>query len=647
MTRQACLVGLLLVASASALGQDIDVSNLTAGYEVTGDDRGDQSSAAVSGAGDVNGDGLADVIVGAPGADTLGATIFDVIPRAGVSYVVYGETSTDDVSLGMLGSGGFRIEGIEASDASGGSVSGAGDVNGDGFADVVIGARFANPNGPNTGQAYVVFGSEGGGQVRLGSLASRGFQINGISFGGQGDQAGISVSGAGDFNSDGLADVIVGAPNADPDGAGNAGEAYVIFGKRDSEDIELGLLDDSGVRIAGSPAGGLLGSSVSGAGDVNGDGIDDVVIGAPVEAPSGVAYVIFGGNSARPIDLGSLGAGGFRITADPLVIGLGTQVAAAGDVNGDGLNDLALVAPEPANGVAYVVFGKPGSSDVALGNLGAGGFAIVGVGGNVPLETIAAAGDLNGDGLSDVLVGAPTTDGFAGLAFAVLGKTDADQVDLNGLATGWFRIGGGPGEGRLGAALAAAGDTDGDGLGDWLVGAPGADIDTGTSYRLNGLSPPIDSATYPTFIANGDAEEKPIGIPGDGSSASHPHSRSWIDFVDGDDFAGPASLIRSTVTYNAGNFTNSAANVHWQLATARLNWSQAQVRFRYTDEELTTPLEERLQLIFSPNGMAPFTPLVSIVDSPTNTISATVDELGYFYLGQRQLAEDVFSDGFE
>jgi FG-GAP repeat protein len=163
--------------------------------------------------------------VGAWSADPAGNS------HAGESYVVFGKADGTAVNLSDVtaGSGGFVINGIDPDDESGISVSGAGDVNGDGLADVIVGAHYADPAGhSDAGESYVVFGKADGTAVNLSDVTagSGGFVINGID---PDDESGISVSGAGDVNGDGLADVIVGATRADPAGNSNAGESYVVF----------------------------------------------------------------------------------------------------------------------------------------------------------------------------------------------------------------------------------------------------------------------------------------------------------------------------------------------------------------------------------------------------------------------------------
>ena len=527
---------------------DIDLSGLSVadGFIIQGDAAGDRAGASVSGAGDVNGDGFADLIVGAPFGDDGGT-------NAGEAYVVFGKASTPRVvDLTNLAPGdGFIIQGGAPGDRAGVSVSGAGDVNGDGYADLIVGANFGADGGLGAGEAYVVFGKASGpGVVDLTNLAAGdGFIIQGDE---ANDRAGVSVSGAGDVNGDGYADLIVGARYGD-DGGNNAGEAYVVFGKEDNfgSDVRITLEDDTtvvrrvidltnlgagdGFIIQGDAGGDQAGRSVSGAGDVNGDGFADLIVGASqADVPTsgddkvdaGEAYVVFGKASGfgiadstgrRVVELESLVPDdGFIIQGDAAGDQTGRSVSGAGDVNGDGFADLifgAIYGDDDSDNVgeAYVVFGKAtdpsdpfgevvsGRQVIDLESLAAGdGFIIQGdAADDLAGISVSGAGDVNGDGFADLLVGASTGDDGgtnAGEAYLVFGKEDGfgeldddtgrRVIDLTGLAAGngFIIEGDAPGD-RAGGSVSAAGDVNGDGFADLLVGATNTDVTKSVAGR--------------------------------------------------------------------------------------------------------------------------------------------------------------------
>ena len=269
-----------------------------------------------------------------------------------------------------------------------------------------------------------------------------------------------AVSTAGDFNDDGVNDVIVGAPDADPGGVTAAGQAYVVFGSATGLPASINLSDlniDTGFVINGIDAGDRTGVSVSSAGDVNGDDIDDVIIGAEY---SGAAYVVFGSATGLPasINLSDLNVDtGFVISGITNDDRLGFSVSGAGDINGDCVDDIIIgsLNADPNGiadaGAAIVVFGNatglPASlsvSDLTGGN----GFVINGID-SLDLLGLSAsgAGDVNGDGVDDVIIGARDADPNgatdAGEAYVVFGRlieftvnSIADDSDATPLGDG-------------------------------------------------------------------------------------------------------------------------------------------------------------------------------------------------------------------
>ncbi|MCM2506041.1 FG-GAP-like repeat-containing protein, partial [Aureimonas altamirensis] len=427
------------------------------GFAVSGEAGTSYLGYSVSAAGDVNGDGLADIVLGAYGYNGF----------TGRAYVIFGRTDGASPALSAIvaGSGGFVVISEAAGSYFGRSVAGAGDVNGDGLADVIIGANAYNSS---TGRAYVIFGKTSGGAVNASAIAngSGGFAL-------QGDTTGVAlggaVSGAGDVNGDGLADVVIGAGGY----SSNTGRSYVVFGKTGGSIVTISALGTGGFSVTGETATGNLGYDVSYAGDVNGDGLADIVVGAPnVGSNAGRAYVIFGrsaGNLDINVSSASLGTNGFAIVAEGTGDLTASNVSYAGDVNGDGLADILVGGRRnDTNGVdagrAYLVYGRTATTSVILSDVakGIGGFAISGecAGDELGLDA-TAAGDINGDGLADILVGAQYNDANgadSGRAYVIFGRTDGTSssvvVDVMGTASAEALSDGGTGK----YVLAGAGD---------------------------------------------------------------------------------------------------------------------------------------------------------------------------------------------
>ncbi|QSJ20283.1 FG-GAP repeat protein [Nostoc sp. UHCC 0702] len=446
----------VVFGSTSGFGVSLNLSSLDGsnGFVINGIDAGDRSGSSVSSAGDINGDGIDDLIIGAANASPNGQ------PEAGESYVVFGSSSGFGASLNLSsldGSNGFVINGIDAGDNSGSSVSSAGDINGDGIDDLIIGAANASPNDqPEAGESYVVFGSSSGfgASLNLSELdGSNGFVINGID---TRDFSGRSVSSAGDINGDGIDDLIIGAIFADPNGQRYTGQSYVVFGSRSSFGASLNLLSldgSNGFVINGIDVGDGLGRSVSSAGDINGDGIDDLIIGASGADPNGQynagsSYVVFGSSSGfgASLNLSELdGSNGFVINGVDAYDNSGYSVSGAGDVNGDGIDDLIIGGfflfdpnEQDTAGESYVVFGSSSGFGASL-NLsslnGSNGFVINGIDAYDSSGTsVSNAGDINGDGFDDLIIGArygdPNGQTEAGESYVVFGFATPNEPPI-------------------------------------------------------------------------------------------------------------------------------------------------------------------------------------------------------------------------
>jgi Ca2+-binding RTX toxin-like protein len=503
----------VIFGKAGGFAARIDLTTITPGdgsqdFVLQGERAGDQSGISVASAGDVNGDGFDDLIVGARNARGPA----DGRPYAGDSYVIFGKAGGFAARIDLAtitsgdGSQGFVLQGERAGDNSGQSVASAGDVNGDGFDDLIVGAPYAD--GPadgrsGAGDSYVIFGKAGGfaATIDLATLTSgdgsQGFVLQGE---GAFEQSGASVASAGDINGDGFDDLIVGARYAGgpADGRPGAGDSYVIFGKAGgfAATIDLATITSGdgsqGFVLQGESADDNSGTSVASAGDVNGDGFDDLIVGARyADGPAdgrgfaGDSYVIFGkaGGFGATFDLATLTSGdgsqGFVLQGESAFDYSGFSVASAGDVNGDGFDDLIVGAQQadgPADGRSqagdsYVIFGKgtgfAATIDLETIAAGTGGFVIHGESAyDRSGWSVASAGDVNGDGFDDLIVGAPLADGpadgrnYAGESYVIFGSAT---------------IGGSP-DAVTQAGTDASEGLNGDGTANVMIGGRGDDI---------------------------------------------------------------------------------------------------------------------------------------------------------------------------
>jgi hypothetical protein len=419
-----------VVFGSPALTGDLDPTMLNGenGFRISGEARYDHLGISVSAAGDFNGDGFADIIIGSVNRDLFGA-----------AYVIFGKASgfQAETNVSALnGINGFKLSG-SGLDMAGYSVSGAGDVNGDGFDDVILGAPDNRGVFDRPGGAYVIFGRNESFPADLEVSAldgTNGFHL----LGGQGDHAGKSVSAAGDVNGDGFADLVIGAPFGNPDGL-VSGSAYVVFGRDEfSSTLSLSALDETqGFRLTGAGQYHFSGYAVSGVGDINGDGFDEVFVASAAEG-----VVVYG--HAAPF------AAETKLSDVPGALGFAFNYASncanVGDINGDGFQDLAVgllsaFATGIYSGITTVYFGKatgfPAQMDIFRAD-GKSAFHLLGSKArDYAGASISGGGDINGDGFPDLVVGAPIAiqGRGTGMAYVVYGGDPGRlRVSADGLS---------------------------------------------------------------------------------------------------------------------------------------------------------------------------------------------------------------------
>jgi hypothetical protein len=470
-----------------------------------GEISGSSFGVSVSTAGDVNADGFSDVIIGASG----------IASSSGRAYIFFGGTVMDDVVDVFM-------NGEAVSNSFGESVSDAGDVNGDGYSDVIVGAQY---NSSSTGKAYIFFGSsymddlpdvtmsgestsslfgcsvstagdvngDGYSDVIIGARGAAslgkvytyfgGAAMNGaadfVMTGEAGGSFGTCVSSAGDVNGDGYSDVIAGAPIF----ASSTGRVYLFDYFMKNE-----IIGD--FTFNGEAASSNHGRSVSSAGDVNGDGYEDIIVGAPLYSPGGRAFIYYGGepmNSAADVVM----------TGDASTT-FGISVSSAGDVNADGYSDVIVGANNyfTATGRAYIYFGGSTMNNVA-------DVIMTGEGTNTQFGiSVSEAGDVNGDGYSDVIVGASVYNSSMGRAYIFFGGDVMNNV-ADVIMTGEFTTN------QFGRSVSGAHDLNGDGYSDVVVGASGYSTATGRAYVYYGGSPMNNVADV---IMTGEAATNSFGI---------------------------------------------------------------------------------------------------------------------------------------
>ncbi len=492
---------------------------------------------SVAPAGDVNGDGYSDIIAGGYGYNNGHA--FE-----GAAFVYHGSVT------GIITTPAVILESDQVNSFLGISVASAGDVNGDGYSDVIAGAYAYDSGETDEGAAFIYHGSATG----IITIAADTVQSN---------QAGVwlgrSVSSAGDVNGDGFSDVIVGAPSFDNPEI-NEGRAFVYHGSA------TGINTTAAATVESNQAGAEMGFSATMAGDVNGDGYGDVIVGATRydngQIDEGAAFVYHGS------------ATGISTTAAAIVesnqanawMGI---VSSAGDVNGDGYSDVITGAyfydnGQNNEGAAFVYHGSATGINTT---------AVTTVESNqadANMSIVSSAGDVNGDGYSDIIVGAYSYDNVEnneGAAFVYHGSaagvnTTATAAVESNQASAW-----------LGYSVAGAGDVNGDGYSDVMVGVPlynNSQTDEGVVFIYHGSATGINTTAAALLQSDQVGAQLGIAVAGAGD-------------VNGD---GYSDIIAGAFLYNNGETDEGAAFIYHgsasginTTAAALLQSNQASAQF--------------------------------------------------------------------
>ncbi|MEP3655567.1 MAG: cadherin domain-containing protein [Litorimonas sp.] len=555
----------------------------------------------VSNAGDINNDGIDDFVVTSFGDDTNGedagqaAIIFG--SETGFGDVVDGQVVIDIASL--QAEDGFIVFGENSQDFLQ-TVEAVGDFNGDGVDDLLLGASGSDINGVGSGAAYVIFGGEldfgevdlAGRQVlNLSDLASEDglvFTNGGLS----GGSFGFPIAAPGDINGDGLGDIVFGDTGLNG--------AFVVYGTSDSLGVigadgreivnVASLTEEQGFQVTADPlTSDFVGFDVSSAGDINGDGLADFALSAPVfendfgQSVQGAGFIVFGsettpgeadGSNVSTLDLSTLSAAdGLRIIGtDPIVFSDGGRVAPIGDFNGDGFDDLLIQSSNfftADSDVTYIVFGGEdgfGEDDGAGGLVldvssltAETGITIVESSGGRNRLSFDGAGDFNNDGFDDVVFGGGSTsdgDGNSGSAFVLYGGSnvglDIDNnqrfIDLTDLSVlEGFEITGQVDADSVGRIVSFAGDVNNDGIPDIILstaglvpGAPAATVIFG------GFSPAgedsetlalVQENTIAAFVATSLGEGTVFTLGGEDAALFEINQETGlVSFIDAPDF---------------------------------------------------------------------------------------------------------------
>ena len=441
----------------------------------------------IMGSGDINNDSFSDLIIGAYANGYGGGT-------SGKTYLIYGPVNENNVNISNANA---SWHGEAAGDNSGITVAGVGDVNNDGFGDIVIGASSNDDGGDSSGKIYLIYGPTYDTNINLSNANASWYGESG------GDFLGWSLSKAGDVNNDGFDDIIVGA-NGNDYARNGAGKAYLIYGQD-----YTGTFNISTANVSWhGEADDKLGDFVSNADDVNNDGFDDILIGAPNNDNgatwTGMIYLVYG--PANGVNNNVSTANDSWYGENTLDNACSTvEIAAAGDVKNDGFDDILIgvkVNDDYGNniGKVYLIYGQNyNTTNVNLSTANASWYGEAAV--DRLGDAVTGAGDFNNDGFDDILI-ASLRNGFggnlAGRIYLIYGPASGKNMNISNVTNiSWYGENQTDGAGKV---LSSAGDVDNDGYNDILI-ASGNDMGgtgAGKVYLIYGSSP----FTSPTLTIN-------------------------------------------------------------------------------------------------------------------------------------------------
>ncbi|MEC7987794.1 MAG: MopE-related protein [Myxococcota bacterium] len=408
--------GKAYIVFSSSLGSTTSINLADADYSFSASTGFDSFGYAVASAGDVDGDGRDDLLVGATGNS-------EHISGAGKIYLFLASSLGARTNL-TVDDADYSFYGENPADYIGMSFDGAGDIDGDGLDDIIIGTSLNDEVRENAGKAYLIFG----GNLALHGNAPRSLSEADFFFFGENanHNAGVSVSGAGDIDGDGLDDVIIGADGA----LSNTGKAYIVLASSINNNVFANdpttiFLSEADHTFLGAVEGDRAGKSVSKAGDINGDGITDLLIGASGDQTvPGTTYLIFGGSLTDPTY--DLADSDYSFVGEANGDNIGFYVSPGGDIDGDGLDDVLLGSSynsenSVAAGKAYLVLGSSLGSNSRI-HLSDADYSFLGEQSESYAGAFITAGNLNGDGKDDIVVGGFGYDSYTGKTYIIMSE---------------------------------------------------------------------------------------------------------------------------------------------------------------------------------------------------------------------------------